>query len=157
MWLPALPGDDFGIAEDEPVCVGDLDAPQELDQIRIGESHPEDRVDAADPDHDPPTAGRGDPVHEDRRSVARDLKAVIDRVVDLGAQDMIGVTGSFLVGCFNARSDVDLVCYGRRGYEAARELFLEFLTEVVDHVTFGSDGRWSGRGETSVAAVDRVG
>ncbi|WP_308299834.1 hypothetical protein [Streptomyces sp. CJ_13] len=55
--------------------------------------------------------------------VARDLKAVIDRIVDLGAQDVIGVTGSFLVGCFNARSDVDLVCYGRRGYEAADELF----------------------------------
>ena len=34
---------------------------------------------------------------------------------------------------------------------------LEVLTEAVDHVTVGSDGRWSGRGETSVAAVDRVG
>ncbi|MDX2765679.1 hypothetical protein, partial [Streptomyces europaeiscabiei] len=34
---------------------------------------------------------------------------------------------------------------------------LEVLTEVVDHVTFGLGGRWSGRGETSVAAVDRVG
>ncbi|MFF4457692.1 RHS repeat-associated core domain-containing protein [Streptomyces goshikiensis] len=29
---PALPGDDFGIAKDEVVRVGDLDAPQELDQ-----------------------------------------------------------------------------------------------------------------------------
>ncbi len=56
-------------------------------------------------------------------AVGRDLKAVIDRVVDLGATDLLGVTGSFLVGCFNARSDVDLVCYGPRGYEAARELF----------------------------------
>ncbi|MFF0486817.1 hypothetical protein [Streptomyces sp. NPDC004435] len=56
-------------------------------------------------------------------AVGRDLKAVIDRVVDLGATDLLGVTGSFLVGCFNARSDVDLVCYGLRGYEVARELF----------------------------------
>ncbi|WP_051875155.1 hypothetical protein [Streptomyces exfoliatus] len=56
-------------------------------------------------------------------AVARDLKAIIDRVVDLGATDLLGVTGSFLVGCFNARSDIDLVCYGPRGYEAARELF----------------------------------
>ncbi|MFI8515951.1 hypothetical protein ACIGHB_33010 [Streptomyces sp. NPDC085460] len=56
-------------------------------------------------------------------AVSRDLKAVIDRVVELGAQEVVGVTGSFLVGCFNARSDVDLVCYGPRGYEAARELF----------------------------------
>ncbi|MGW4698959.1 hypothetical protein [Streptomyces sp. NPDC004285] len=51
--------------------------------------------------------------------VSQDLKDVIDR----GAQDVIGVTGSFLVGCFNARSDIDLVCYCPRGYEAARELF----------------------------------
>ncbi|MEU9706775.1 hypothetical protein [Streptomyces sp. NPDC047981] len=56
-------------------------------------------------------------------AVARDLKAVIDRVVDLGATDLLGVTGSFLVGCFNAHSDIDLVCYGPRGYEAARALF----------------------------------
>lgn len=56
-------------------------------------------------------------------AVGRDLKAVIDRVVDLGATDLLGVTGSFLVGCFNARSDIDLVCYGPRGYEAVRELF----------------------------------
>ncbi|WP_138905136.1 lyase family protein, partial [Streptomyces albidochromogenes] len=34
---------------------------------------------------------------------------------------------------------------------------LEALTEVVDQVTFDLGGRWSGRGETSVAAVDRVG
>ncbi len=34
---------------------------------------------------------------------------------------------------------------------------LEVLTEAVDHVTFGLDGRWSERGNTSVAAVDRVG
>jgi predicted nucleotidyltransferase len=58
-------------------------------------------------------------------AVARDLKAVIDRVVDLDATDLLGVTGSFLVGCFNARSDIDLVCYGPRGYEAARELFTD--------------------------------
>ncbi|MFE2554387.1 hypothetical protein ACFXGI_38675, partial [Streptomyces sp. NPDC059355] len=32
---------------------------------------------------------------------------------------------------------------------------LEVLTEAVDHVTFGPGGRWSGRGETSVAAMDR--
>ncbi|MGW3177538.1 hypothetical protein, partial [Streptomyces sp. NPDC001153] len=31
---------------------------------------------------------------------------------------------------------------------------LEVLTEVVDHVTAGLSARWSGRGETSVAAVD---
>ncbi|MFC7941539.1 hypothetical protein ACFU2J_35640, partial [Streptomyces sp. NPDC057387] len=31
----------------------------------------------------------------------------------------------------------------------------EVLTEVVDHVTFGLSGRWSVRGETTVAALDR--
>ncbi|MER5757689.1 hypothetical protein [Streptomyces sp. NPDC002082] len=55
--------------------------------------------------------------------VSRDLLAIINRVVELGAQDVVGVTGSFLVGCFNARSDVDLVCYGARGYHMGRELF----------------------------------
>ncbi|WP_328876328.1 hypothetical protein OHT76_43295 [Streptomyces sp. NBC_00287] len=34
---------------------------------------------------------------------------------------------------------------------------LEVLTEAVDHVTFGLDGRWSGRGKATVAALDRVG
>ncbi|WBO61640.1 hypothetical protein [Streptomyces camelliae] len=34
---------------------------------------------------------------------------------------------------------------------------LEVLTEVVDHVTVGLSARWSARGESSVAAVDRVG
>ncbi|MFE5302267.1 nucleotidyltransferase domain-containing protein [Streptomyces sp. NPDC056632] len=56
-------------------------------------------------------------------AVGRGLKAVIDRVFDLDTQDVIGVTGSFLVGCFTERSDVDLVCYGPRGYDAVRELF----------------------------------
>ncbi len=41
--------------------------------------------------------------------------------------------------------------------QPGRQRVLEILTEAVDHVTFGWDGRWSGRGETLVAAVDRVG
>ncbi|MFB8137852.1 hypothetical protein [Streptomyces mirabilis] len=31
------------------------------------------------------------------------------------------------------------------------------LTIAVDHATVGLSARWSGRGETSVEAVDRVG
>ncbi|MFB7517224.1 hypothetical protein [Streptomyces sp. NPDC056144] len=57
--------------------------------------------------------------------VSRDLLAIVNAVVERGAQDAVGITGSFLVGCFNARSDVDLVCYGARGYEIARELFAD--------------------------------
>ncbi|MFI1415659.1 hypothetical protein ACH4Y0_37935 [Streptomyces sp. NPDC020707] len=34
---------------------------------------------------------------------------------------------------------------------------LLFLTKAVDHVTVGVFARWSDCGETSVAAVDRVG
>jgi hypothetical protein len=30
-----------------------------------------------------------------------------------------------LAGCFNQRSDIDLVCYGQAGYAAARELFAD--------------------------------
>ncbi|GAA0829187.1 hypothetical protein ACFQVD_08360 [Streptosporangium amethystogenes subsp. fukuiense] len=52
-----------------------------------------------------------------------DLLAIIDRIVSLGARELFGITGSFLVGCFNDRSDIDLVCYGPDGYAAARELF----------------------------------
>lgn len=54
-----------------------------------------------------------------------DLLAIITRIVERGQTDLFGVTGSFLVGCFNARSDIDLVCYGPAGYSAAGELFAE--------------------------------
>jgi predicted nucleotidyltransferase len=67
-------------------------------------------------------------LHEQPEAVAehpvgKDLLAIIDRIHADGAADLIGVTGSFLVGCFNERSDIDLVCYGADGYEAARALF----------------------------------
>lgn len=59
----------------------------------------------------------------DGSSVGNDLLAIIGQAVSAGAADVIGVTGSFLVGCFNASSDIDLVCYGPRGYQAAGALF----------------------------------
>lgn len=67
-------------------------------------------------------------IHEDPGRVAaaragHDLVAIIARIVADGAADLFGVTGSFLAGCFNQRSDIDLVCYGTAGYEAAQELF----------------------------------
>ncbi|MGW6605593.1 hypothetical protein [Streptomyces sp. NPDC055036] len=68
--------------------------------------------------HQSPEALDGSPV-------AKDLLAIIDWVVAAGAADVIGVTGSFLVGACNERSDIDLVCYGPRGYEAAEALFAE--------------------------------
>ncbi|MEV7470896.1 hypothetical protein AB0O20_30980 [Streptomyces kronopolitis] len=61
----------------------------------------------------------------DGSPVSKDLAAIVTWVVDAGATDAIGVTGSFLVGVCNARSDIDLVCYGPRGYKAAAELFAE--------------------------------
>ncbi|MEO3978095.1 hypothetical protein [Streptomyces sp. CAU 1734] len=61
----------------------------------------------------------------DGSPVSKDLLTIIDRVVTAGADDVIGVTGSFLVGACNARSDIDLVCYGPRGYEAAQTLFAD--------------------------------
>lgn len=61
----------------------------------------------------------------DGSPVSKDLLAIVDWVVSGGAADVIGVTGSFLVGVCNARSDIDLVCYGPRGYEAAQALFAE--------------------------------
>lgn len=67
-------------------------------------------------------------IHEEPGAVAdnpagKDLLAIIERVVAMDAQDLVGVTGSFLLGCFNDRSDIDLVCYGPDGYAAAQELF----------------------------------
>ncbi|MFE1775999.1 hypothetical protein [Streptomyces sp. NPDC059008] len=53
------------------------------------------------------------------------MAAIIEWVVDAGAAEVIGVTGSFVVGVCNARSDIDLVCYRPRGYEAAQALFAE--------------------------------
>ena len=54
-----------------------------------------------------------------------DLLAIIARIIERGQADLFGVTGSFLVGCFNTRSDIDLVCYGPTGYHAAHHLFAE--------------------------------
>ncbi|WP_030811687.1 nucleotidyltransferase domain-containing protein [Streptomyces sp. NRRL S-337] len=67
-------------------------------------------------------------IHEDPGLVAdspagKDLLAITEWVAANGAQGLIGVTGSFLVGCHNERSDLDLVCYGPEGYEAAHALF----------------------------------
>ncbi|MGX1547082.1 transposase family protein [Streptomyces adustus] len=46
---------------------------------------------------------------------------------------------------------------GRLAVTTGAATGLEVLTEAVDHVTFGRVGRWSGHGDTSVAAVDHVG
>lgn len=35
----------------------------------------------------------------------------------------LGVTGSFLIDCFNETSDIDLVCYGSDAYKKVTELF----------------------------------
>lgn len=69
------------------------------------------------------TAIHEDPGRVEGARAGRDLLAIIERVISNGAADLFGVTGSFLAGCFNARSDIDLVCYGTAGYEAAQELF----------------------------------
>ncbi|MFC5147618.1 nucleotidyltransferase domain-containing protein [Streptomyces aureoversilis] len=61
--------------------------------------------------------------------VGKDLLAITQWVASNGIQGLIGITGSFLVGCYNERSDIDLVCYGPEGYEAARELFKQ--TELI--------------------------
>jgi uncharacterized protein len=53
----------------------------------------------------------------------QDLLAIADHIITSGQAELFGVTGSFLVGCYNARSDIDLVCYGTAGYEAAQSLF----------------------------------
>lgn len=68
-------------------------------------------------------------VHGDQRvahlAVGRDLLAIVARLVDRGLAEHFGLTGSFLAGCARDRSDIDLVCYGPAGYEAARELFAD--------------------------------
>lgn len=66
-----------------------------------------------------------DPVRVHGARAGGDLLAIITRIVDSGVPEKFGVTGSFLAGCFNARSDIDLVCYGPDGYAAAQELFTD--------------------------------
>lgn len=66
-------------------------------------------------------------VHRDERvahlEVGRDLLAIVARLVERGVAEHFGLTGSFLVGCAREQSDIDLVCYGPAGYQAARDLF----------------------------------
>ncbi len=57
--------------------------------------------------------------------VGRDLLEIISRLVDRGAAEHFGVTGSFLVGCAREHSDIDLVCYGPAGRAAAADLFAD--------------------------------
>ncbi|AXI73167.1 nucleotidyltransferase domain-containing protein [Streptomyces cavourensis] len=61
----------------------------------------------------------------DGSPVSEDLLTIVDWITREGFTDVIGVTGSFLVGVAGPRSDIDLVCYGPRGYEAAEALFTE--------------------------------
>lgn len=65
----------------------------------------------------------GRPDHLAGTRVGPDLSAILQAILDAGHGDLFGVTGSFLAGCFNQRSDIDLVCYGEAGYAAATELF----------------------------------
>jgi predicted nucleotidyltransferase len=71
------------------------------------------------------TALHETPALLDGSAVSKDLLAIIGWIIDQKADDVLGVTGSFLVGVAGARSDIDLVCYGPRGYEAAQHLFRE--------------------------------
>jgi uncharacterized protein len=58
-------------------------------------------------------------------AVGRDLLSVADLLVADGGMDHLGVTGSFLIGCPNEASDIDLTCYGRAGVETAQRLFAD--------------------------------
>lgn len=66
-----------------------------------------------------------DPSEVAHVSVGRDLTAIIDAITANGDQELFGITGSFLVGCFTGASDIDLVCYGEAGYRAAQRLFAD--------------------------------
>lgn len=57
--------------------------------------------------------------------VGGDLLSVVNRIAERGQLPLFGITGSFLVGCANRWSDIDLVSYGSEGYEAAQELFAD--------------------------------
>ena len=69
-----------------------------------------------------------------------DLRTIIEHIVGSGSADLFGVTGSFLVGCFTARSDIYLVRHGKAGYETARELFRD--SQLVKPYA-GEDLMWS--------------
>lgn len=56
-------------------------------------------------------------------STERDLLTIAELIDQRGEINLFGVTGSFLVGCANKRSDIDLVCYGADGYRAAHNIF----------------------------------
>lgn len=69
------------------------------------------------------TAIAEDPARVEDARAGADLLALIEYITASGLTELFGITGSFLVGCVTARSDIDLVCYGTAGYEAAQDLF----------------------------------
>ncbi len=58
-------------------------------------------------------------------AVGRDLLTIADLLAADGAIDHLGVTGSFLIGCPNDASDIDLACYGPAGVDTAQRLFAD--------------------------------
>lgn len=54
-----------------------------------------------------------------------DFLSEAKRIIDF---NYVGITGSFLIDAFNDSSDIDLVCYGKRGFEMMKAAFDSYVT-----------------------------
>lgn len=55
-------------------------------------------------------------------TVEKALKKILDNISNEDL-DCLGITGSFLIDCYNEKSDIDLVCYGEKGIKLAESIF----------------------------------
>jgi hypothetical protein len=61
-----------------------------------------------------------------------DLTSLLERLLELGFQGSLGVTGSMLVGCSNAQSDFDITIYGTDHFRSLQALVAQKLSEAVE-------------------------
>ncbi|HQQ39740.1 MAG TPA: hypothetical protein PKY72_05525 [Bacilli bacterium] len=60
--------------------------------------------------------------------VGSELIAFLSQIKNDIDFNYLGITASFLIDAFNEKSDIDLVCYGKKGFEMMSKVFKDYVT-----------------------------